>query len=269
MTLSTKKQIEELFNINILGNGKQPMLFAHGYGCDQNMFRFLYPYFENKYKIVLFDYIGAGNSDVSAYSQEKYSSLDSYADDILTICNHLDLKNVIFIGHSVSAMIGVLASNKAPALFSKLIMIGPSPRYINDANYTGGFDEAAIEELLETLESNYLGWSTTMAPVIMGNSDRPALGEELSASFCSTNPEIAKNFARATFLSDNRTDLKAVTVPCLILQCKKDIIAPIAVGEYTANAVQNGKLKILNATGHCPNLSAPEETAIAIQEFLD
>ncbi|MAM29981.1 MAG: alpha/beta hydrolase [Flavobacteriaceae bacterium] len=269
MTSNKKKRIEDLFNINVLGSGEQPMLFAHGYGCDQNMFRFLYPYFEKEYKAVLFDYIGAGNSDISAYSHEKYSSLDSYADDIVTICEHLKLKNVIFVGHSVSAMIGVLASNKAPALFSKLVLIGPSPRYINDAHYTGGFDETAIEELLETLDSNYLGWSTTMAPVIMGNSDRPALGEELSASFCSTDPEIAKNFARATFLSDNRKDLKSVAVPCLILQSKKDIIAPIAVGEYTANAVQNGRLKILEATGHCPNLSAPKETAEAILEFLD
>ncbi len=268
MTASANRDIEQLFNINVLGKGKQPMLFAHGYGCDQNMFRFLHPHFEKDYKIVLFDYIGAGNSDTSAYSFEKYSSLEAYADDILTICEHLNLTDVIFVGHSVSAMIGILAANKAPSVFSKMVMIGPSPRYINDEGYVGGFEESAIKELLETLDSNYLGWSQTMAPVIMGNGDRPELGEELSNSFCSTDPEIAKNFARATFLSDNRDDLKSVTVPCLVLQCKQDVIAPITVGEYTANTLPNASLTILDATGHCPNLSAPEETAKAMKDFL-
>ncbi|WP_432410989.1 alpha/beta fold hydrolase [Rasiella sp. SM2506] len=268
MNSSSSPNINQLFNINVLGNGDQAMVFAHGYGCDQNMFRFLYPYFEKEYKIILFDYVGAGNSDITAYSHEKYSSLDAYAEDLITVCNHLDLTDVIFVGHSVSAMIGVLASNKAPSLFSKMILIGPSPRYINDTNYKGGFDETAIQELLETLDSNYLGWSTTMAPMIMRNNDRPELGEELSTSFCSTDPEIAKNFARATFLSDNREDLKLVTVPCLVIQSKKDIIAPIEVGTFTANALKYGSLKILNSTGHCPNLSAPEETAKAIQKFL-
>ena len=268
MKSSKNTSIEQLFNINVLGNGSQPMLFAHGYGCDQNMFRFLYPYFENDYKIVLFDYIGAGKSDITAYSKDKYSSLEAYADDIITICKELELRDVIFIGHSVSAMIGVLAANKSPETFSKMIMIGPSPRYIDDETYKGGFEELSIMELLETLDSNYLGWSQTMAPVIMGNADRPHLGEELSSSFCSTDPEIAKNFARVTFLSDNRKDLHSVSVPCLIIQCKQDVIAPIEVGEYTAKNLKNGKLKIINATGHCPNLSAPKETAEAIKEFL-
>ncbi len=260
--------IEERFNINILGNGTQPMLFAHGYGCDQNMWRFVYPHFEQDYKIILFDYIGAGKSDLSAYSNNKYDSLQAYADDIISICKHLNLKDVIFVGHSVSAMIGVLANKKAPTLFSKMVMVGPSPRYINDENYNGGFEESSIQELLTTLDSNYLGWSQTMAPVIMGNDDRPHLGEELSNSFCSTDPEIAKNFARVTFLSDNRADLPAIKIPCLILQCRNDVIAPIEVGEYTAKSIPNSTLKILNATGHCPNLSAPEETTAAIKEFL-
>lgn len=260
--------IEERFNINILGNGTQPMLFAHGYGCDQNMWRFVYPHFEQDYKIILFDYIGAGKSDLSAYSNNKYDSLQAYADDIISICKHLNLKDVIFVGHSVSAMIGVLANKKAPTLFSKMVMVGPSPRYINDENYNGGFEESSIQELLTTLDSNYLGWSQTMAPVIMGNDDRPHLGEELSNSFCSTDPEIAKNFARVTFLSDNRADLPAIKIPCLILQCRNDVIAPIEVGEYTAKSIPNSTLKILNAIGHCPNLSAPEETTAAIKEFL-
>lgn len=268
MNFAETSDINKIFNINIIGKGQQPILFAHGYGCDQNTYRFLYPYFEEDYKIILFDYIGAGNSDVSAYSKEKYSSLEGYAEDIITICDYLTLEDVIFIGHSVSAMIGVIAANKRPDIFDKMVFIGPSPRYINDAEYNGGFEDSAIEELLETLDNNYLGWSKAMAPAIMGNSDRPQLGEELTTSFCSTDPEIAKNFARATFLSDNREDLKSVSVPCLILQCKHDIIAPHFVGEYTAKNLQFGTLKVLEATGHCPNLSAPEETAAAIKEFL-
>lgn len=267
--INPNTNIDKLFNINILGKGTQPILFAHGYGCDQNMWRFVYPYFEDEYKIILFDYIGAGKSDLSAYSKKKYNSLQGYADDIVAICEYLNLKDVIFVGHSVSSMIGVLANNKKPSLFSKMILIGPSPRYINDTDYKGGFEESDIMELLTTLDNNYLGWSKAMAPVIMGNEDQPHLGEELTTSFCTTHPEIAKNFARVTFLSDNRTDLKAIAIPCLILQCKKDIIAPMEVGEYTAKSIKNSSLKILEATGHCPNLSAPEETADAIKDFLE
>ena len=268
MQTSPNSKINRLFNINTYGKGTQPMLFAHGFGCDQNMFRFLYPYFEEDYKIILFDYIGAGKSDASVYSAEKYGTLSSYADDVIDICNSLELSDVIFVGHSVSSMIGVLASNKQPDLFSKLILIGPSPKYINDGDYTGGFEEDAILDLLETLDSNYLGWSQSMAPVIMGNDDRPELGEELSNSFCRTDPEIAKNFARITFLSDNREDLKKVELPCLIIQSKQDVIAPIEVGKYTARELKNGTLTIIDATGHCPNISAPEVTAAAIKEFL-
>lgn len=269
MSTYQSKDVKKTFNIKILGKGTQPMVFAHGYGCDQNMWRFVYPYFEEEYKIVLFDYIGAGNSDISAYSKEKYNSLESYASDVLAICEHLKLKDVIFVGHSVSAMIGLLASIKKPSIFSKMILIGPSPCYINKENYVGGFDKESIDELLEALDSNYLGWSQNMAPVIMGNEDRPQLGKELSNSFCNTDPEIAKNFARVTFLSDNREDLKKVSHPCLVLQCSQDVIAPTEVGQYVADTVENSTLKILKATGHCPNLSAPEETAEAIKDFLE
>lgn len=269
MKFNQCSDISEAFNITVSGKGTQPLLFAHGYGCDQNMWRFLYPTFEAQYKIILFDYIGAGDSDISLYSKEKYNSLQAYADDIITICEHLKLKDVILIGHSVSAMIGILASLKAPTLFSKMVLIGPSPCYINKDNYIGGFDRNSIDELLEALDSNYLGWSQNMAPVIMGNPARPQLGKELSNSFCNTDPEIAKNFAKVTFLSDNRADLNKVTTPCLVLQCSQDLIAPIQVGEYVAKTIKNGTLKILKATGHCPNLSAPEETAKAILEFLE
>ncbi len=268
MKASDKSGIYQKFNINVLGSGTQPMMFAHGFGCDQNMFRFLYPYFQDDYKIILFDFVGAGKSDLSAYDSEKYNSLQAYADDVLSICEALELSEVVYVGHSVSAMTGILASIKKPDYFSKLVLIGPSPRYINDGSYNGGFEESAILELLDTLDSNYMGWSQAMAPVIMGNEDRPHLGEELSNSFCQADPEIAKNFARVTFLSDNRDDLKKVSVPSLIIQCKQDVIAPIAVGEYINENIGPSTLKIIDATGHCPNLSAPEETAKAMQDFL-
>ncbi|HYO00117.1 MAG TPA: alpha/beta hydrolase, partial [Actinomycetota bacterium] len=214
------------------------------------------------------DYVGAGGSDPAAYDPARYASLESYADDVLAICHELDLEKVVFIGHSVSSMIGVLAANKEPELFDKLVMVGPSPRYINEGEYVGGFGEADILELLESLESNYLGWSSTMAPVIMGNPDRPELGAELEASFCRTDPKIARDFARVTFLSDNRADLQKLKVPTLVLQCRNDASAPIGVGEYVRDAISSSTYVLLDATGHCPHLSMPERTAEAIASFV-
>ncbi|MCU1676186.1 MAG: Hydrolase of specificity RsbQ, partial [Frankiales bacterium] len=244
------------------------MLFAHGFGCDQNMWRHVAPHFEDRFRVILFDYVGAGRSDSSAYDAEKYSSLSGYADDVVAICRELALHDVIFVGHSVSSMVGALASLQEPDRFAKLVMVGPSPRYIDDGTYTGGFSEADITELLESLDSNYLGWSSAIAPVIMGNPDRPALGEELTESFCRTDPELAANFARATFLSDNRDDLPRITTQTLILQCSNDVIAPVAVGEYVRDAIPNSSYVVLDATGHCPNLSAPEATTAAIDTFV-
>jgi sigma-B regulation protein RsbQ len=244
------------------------MLFAHGFGCDQNMWRFVAPAFESDHKVILFDHVGAGRSDLSAYDPERYSTLAGYAGDVIAICRALDLKDVIYVGHSVSAMIGVLAAVRAPELFARLVLVGPSPRYINDDGYVGGFDRSAIDELLDSLDSNYLGWSTAMAPVIVGNPDRPELGEELTESFCRTDPDIARRFARVTFLSDNREDLANATTPALVLQCANDVIAPVQVGEYVRDAMPNATMTMLNATGHCPNLSSPEETVSAIRQFL-
>lgn len=255
-------------NVKVLGKGTQPMLFAHGYGCDQNMWRYVYPAFEEDYKVVLFDHTGAGNSDETQYSFEKYSNLEGYAEDILEICDELDLSNVILVGHSVSSMIAVLAATAEPERFSNLILIGPSPRYINDEGYFGGFNRLDIDGLMDALDSNYLGWAAQMAPVIMGNGERPELGEELTNSFCRTNPTIAKHFAQVTFLSDNRSDLRSVNVPTLIIQCSEDVIAPKEVGEYVHKNIPNSSFSVLKATGHCPNLSAPEETIEVIQEFL-
>jgi sigma-B regulation protein RsbQ len=244
------------------------MMFAHGFGCDQNMWRYVAPAFEDRFQTVLFDHVGAGGSDLKAYDAKKYSTLDGYADDVVEIGKELGLKGAVFVGHSVSAMIGLLASLKAPGMFKSLILVGPSPRYINDGEYIGGFEQPQISELLSFLAENHMGWSAAMAPVIMGNAERPQLGEELTNSFCRTDPEIAKQFASVTFNSDNRADLEKVKIPTLILQCSEDVIAPLAVGQFVHKHIPNSELVILNATGHCPNLSAPDEVISAMRGFV-
>ena len=249
--------------------GAQPLLFAHGFGCDQHMWRYVAPHFEDRYTVVTFDHVGAGASDLSAYDPARHASLAGYAQDVLTIVHELELRDVVLVGHSVSAMIGVLASTAEPDRFAGLVLVCPSPRYLDDDGYTGGFTRPDIAELLESLDSNYLGWSSAIAPAIMGNPDRPELGAELTASFCRTDPDIARRFARVTFLSDDRAALPRVTVPTLVLQCTQDVIAPVAVGEYVRDAVPGARLVMLDATGHCPHLSAPEATTAAIAGFVD
>jgi sigma-B regulation protein RsbQ len=261
--------IRERNNVTLHGDpSARPIVFAHGFGCDQNMWRFVEPAFRDDYQTVLFDYVGAGHSDLSAYDPERYASLDGYARDVVEICEELDLVDAVFVGHSVSAMVGALASIAAPQRIGALVMVGPSPRYIDDESYVGGFTAADIDGLLESLDSNYLGWSSAMAPVIMGNPERPELGAELTESFCRTDPEIQRRFARATFLSDNRADLERVKVPTLVLQCTDDVIAPDAVGRYVADQIAGSRLVKLSASGHCPNLSAPAETTEAIRAFV-
>jgi sigma-B regulation protein RsbQ len=256
-------------NVHISGSGTQPMMFAHGFGCDQNMWRFMTPAFEDDYRVVLFDYVGSGKSDLSAYDASRYSRLDGYAQDILDVVHAADLHDVILVGHSVSSIISVLAANREPERFAHLIMVGPSPRYINDPpDYVGGFERAEIEGLLEMMDKNYIGWANFLAPAIMKNPDRPELGEELTESFCSTDPEIARRFAEATFFADNRADLALLSVPSLILQCSEDIIAPQAVGEYTHDQLPGSTFRQMSATGHCPHMSHPEETIRAVMEYL-
>jgi sigma-B regulation protein RsbQ len=256
-------------NITFAGreDGRLVML-AHGFGCDQNMWRLVLPELQRQSRILLFDQVGAGRSDLSAWNPQRYGSLDGYADDVLRICHELDLRDVVFVGHSVSAMIGVLAVNREPDRFAALVLLTPSPRYIDDADYHGGFSRADIDELLDSLDSNYLGWSATMAPVIMGDPDRPELGQELADSFCRTDPTIARTFARATFLSDNRADLAAVSVPTLVVRCAVDAIAPPQVGAFVHARIPGSQLVTLDATGHCPQLSAPRATAHAIATFI-
>lgn len=257
-------------NVRVSGVAEgRPLMFAHGFGCDQNMWRFVAPAFEDRYRVVLFDYVGAGGSDHAAYDEARYATLGGYAADVLDIVRALDQEDVVFVGHSVSAMVGVLAANTAPERFSALVLVGPSPRYIDEEDYVGGFSATDIEELLVSLDSNYLGWSQAMAPAIMANSGRPQLGAELTESFCRADPEIQKRFARATFLSDNRGDLKEVQLPTLVLQCTDDVIAPDPVGQYVHQQIAGSVLVKLQARGHCPNLSAPDETVAAIRGFLE
>ncbi len=255
-------------NVKITGNGAIPMLFAHGFGCDQNMWRWITPSFERDYRIILFDYVGHGRSDFSAYDRTRYGSLDGYAGDVLEICEELNLRDVVFVGHSVSATIGILAAIREPERFRNMILIGPSPCYVNDGDYVGGFTRASIDELLDFLDSNHLGWSSAMAPAIMGNADRPELGAELANSFCRTDPEVVKQFARVTFLSDVRNDLPKLKVPSLIIQCSDDMIAPTSVGQYMHRQLIASRLTILDANGHCPNLSEPEATVKAMNAYL-
>ena len=255
-------------NITIAGTGDKTMIFAHGFGCDQNMWRFVAPAFQTDYRTVLFDHVGAGGSDLSAYRPDKYASLEGYADDVVEICDELALRDAVFVGHSVSAMIGVLAAIERPELFDTLVLVGPSPCYLNDGSYLGGFNRSDIEGLLEVLENNYLGWSRSMAPVIMGNPDQPELSAELTESFCRTDPGIAKQFARVTFLSDNREDLALLSNPTLILQCSEDVIAPQSVGEFMHRNLPRSRFHQLAATGHCPHLSSPDETIEAIKSYL-
>jgi sigma-B regulation protein RsbQ len=257
-------------NVCVFGSGAQPMMFAHGFGCDQNMWRFITPAFEEEYRILVFDYVGAGKSDLGAYDPDRYSRLDGYADDVLEICEALQLEKVILVAHSVSSMVAVLAANREPQRFDRLVLVGPSPRYINDPpEYVGGFEHADIEGLLEMMDKNYIGWANFLAPAITQNPDRPELGQELAESFCSTDPVIARRFAEATFFADNREDLRRVQVPSLILQCSEDMIAPNEVGEYVHRQTPGSTLRMMRATGHCPHMSHPEETVQAIREYLN
>jgi len=255
-------------NVHVSGEGPATLFFAHGFGCDQNMWRLLAPAYSRQFKTVLFDLVGGGNSDLSAFNPDKYSTLQGYADDLVEIVREFAEGPAIVVGHSVSAMIGMLADLAAPGLITAHVMVGPSPCYINDGEYIGGFSREDIESLLDALESNYLGWSSTMAPAIMGAPEQPELGQELSNSFCRTDPEIAKHFARVTFLSDCREQLPRLTTPTLILQCDEDMIAPIAVGQYMHGVLPRSTLRIIENVGHCPHLSQPSASADAMDEFF-
>ncbi|MEB8345072.1 alpha/beta hydrolase [Flavobacteriaceae bacterium KMM 6898] len=255
-------------NVKIIGHGTQVLMFAHGFGCDQSMWRFVTPAFENEYKIVLFDYVGCGKSDISQYREDRYDSLYGYALDVLEICHELNLTDVNLVGHSVSSMIGMLASIQDPDRFRSLILVCPSACYINKNGYYGGFEEKDLHGLMEVMENNYVGWASFLAPVVMKNQERQELTQELEESFCSMDKEITENFARVTFFSDNRRELSNVKVPSLVLQCREDDIASEKVGEYVHNTIENSEIYYMNATGHCPHMSHPQETIDCMQRYL-
>jgi len=254
-------------NVTITGTGR-PVVFAHGFGCSQDMWRLVAPHFADEYQVILFDHVGSGGSDLSAYRPGKYDSLDGYADDLVEIVEQLDLTDAVFVGHSVGSIIGLLAANQIPERFAKLVLVNPSPRYVEAEGYAGGFTQADIDALLDSLDSNYFGWSRTIAPVIMGTPEQPELAEELTDSFCSTDPSIARHFARVTFLSDNRRDLDEVSVPTLVIQSSDDVIAPLPVGQYVAEHIADSALVVLPVSGHCAHLSAPEQVVAEIRAFL-
>ncbi len=254
--------------VTVSGNGENTIVFAHGFGCDQSVWRQLVPHFEASHRIVRFDHVGSGMSDLTAYTKTRYATLDTYAQDTLDIVEAFGAGAVTLVGHSVGATIAMLAAAQAQTSVANLVMIAPSPCYLNDGDYRGGFSRGDIDQLLEYLESNYIGWSAAYAPVIMGNPGRPELAEELDQSFCRMDPEIAKDFARATFLSDCRAVLPRVGVRSLVLQCSNDAIAPAFVGDYVARTMPNCRLAMLRATGHCPHQSAPDEVAAHIRAFL-
>lgn len=264
----SREAIRARNNVHVRGRGSRTLLFVHGFGCDQNMWRYVLPAFEEDYRCVLFDYVGSGKSDWSAYDPERYTTLKGYARDVLDVIEAFDLRDVIFVGHSVSAVVGLLAALEAPERFDRMVLIGPSPCYTNDGDYAGGFSRADLEGLLDLMDKNYIGWASFLAPVVMGTPNQPELVQELQESFCATDPRLTRAFARATFLSDNREDMRKVEVPALILQCSEDAIAPEAVGQWMARELRGSTYRKLAATGHCPHMSHPAETIQAIKEYL-
>jgi len=254
--------------VNITGSGDKAIVFLHGYGCDSGMWREVAPAFEKDFRVVTYDLMGYGKSAATHYDMVRYATLDGHADDLIAILEELQLKDVIAVGHSVSAMTIGLAATRRPDLIGRLVMICPSPSYANDSPYVGGFEQRDLLDLLDVLDVNYLGWAHEMAPQIMGASDRPELGKELADSFCQTDPDIAKHFARVTFLSDHRSDVQAIAQPTLVLQCQDDVLVPPAVRTWLMDNMQNIELVVLDATGHCPHVSYPEATTEALAKFV-
>jgi sigma-B regulation protein RsbQ len=268
MKFTTSSTVLQRNNVTVLGKGPATLMFAHGFGCDQNTWRYIIPAFQENYRIVLFDYVGAGKSDLNAFDPQRYNNLSGYAEDVIEICEHLKLQDVIFVGHSVSSMIGLLAVNKKSSYFKKIVFIGPSARYINAPDYEGGMELNDLEDLLEVMDSNYLGWSRALAPSIMGNPERPELGQALTESFCSTDPEIAKSFARVTFLSDNRADLRQLSIPSLTIQCQDDFLTSVTTATYINTHTPQNQLLLLESSGHCPHISDPAGVVNCINRFL-
>lgn len=256
-------------NVTVHGTSKNVLMLAHGFGCDQRMWRFVLPALAEHFTVVLFDYVGSGKSELSSFSVDKYSTLEGYATDVLEIISELDYEKVVFCGHSVSCMIGLIASLRSPEKFSELIMICPSPCFINDLpEYEGGFEKTDLQELMNLMDKNYIGWAEYLAPLVLGASSSKKLIGELSGSFCSTDPIVAKTFAQATFFSDHRQQLPQCVIKTLIIQSESDSLAPVSVGRYIHDRIEESELKIVEVEGHCVHMTEPSLTAGLITEFL-
>ena len=257
-------------NVHVIGEGERTFLLAHGFGCDQNMWQFLVPQLTGHGRLVLFDFVGSGRSDISAYSSERYSQLDGYARDVLEVMAHFADTPAVFVGHSVGASVGMIAADRQPELFSHLALVCPSPCFINDPpDYEGGFERSDLEELIDLMDQNYIGWAEYLAPLVAGaDADQEIVGT-LSGSFCSTDPIIARNFAMATFFSDQRALLPRIRQPSLILQSRTDTLAPVAVGRYMQQQIPNSHLVEVDAMGHCLHMTHPQQVSRALAQFLD
>ncbi|MYL23199.1 alpha/beta fold hydrolase [Halomonas alkaliantarctica] len=256
-------------NVTVRGQGERTLMLAHGFGCDQKMWRFLIPRLERHYTLVLFDYVGSGNSDTSAFDVERYARLEGYAQDILDICEALSLKDVTLIGHSVSSIIGLIACETAPERFSRLVMIAPSPSFQNHPpDYYGGFEQEDLQDLLDLMDMNYIDWANYLAPLVMDKQNGDTLVNELSDSFCSIDPVAAKTFAQATFTADYRHILPDTPCPTLIVQSKHDALAPQHIGHYMHDVMPHSTLLMIDTVGHCPHMSHPRQVLDAVLDFL-
>ena len=257
-------------NVKVVGKKNAPVLMlAHGFGCDQNMWRFILPELEYHYQIVLFDYTGSGNSLLTDYTVEKYSTLEGYAKDIIDIIDELQLKAVTIIAHSVSSTIASIASLDRPKIIKKIVMVCPSPCFLNiPPDYQGGFERSDLEELIGLMDKNYIGWANYLAPLVMGRSQSEELIGELSGSFCSTDPIVAKAFAQATFFSDHRHLLQKITCPVQILQSSSDALASISIGYYMAEKIVNSELVVIEAEGHCLHMTNYQKVTQVCLKFI-
>ena len=258
-------------DVRVLGPVDAPvMLMVHGFGCDQSMFRRLVPHLDDTFRVVLFDHVGSGGSDIDAYDPGQYDTLDRYVLDLIEVCDALALEDVTVVAHSIGAMMAIDAAVRRPGLFARMVLLAPSPSYLDDAatGYVGGMSRRDVDELLDSLDDNHLAWASAMAPVVMGGDNPAELTGELEDTFCRVDPRVMRTFARVTFLSDVRDLLPSVAVPSLIVQCSRDALAPLAVGSYLHAHLAHSELVVLEATGHVPQASAPDETARAILSYV-
>jgi sigma-B regulation protein RsbQ len=257
-------------HLAVIGEGPRTIVLAHGFGCDQRAWRHVAADLARDHRVVLFDHMGCGRSDAAQWTPQRYATLNGYAQDVVDICAQLPWRDLVYVGHSISGSIGILAAIAAPQYFDRLILVGPSPRFLNDPpDYMGGFEREDILAMLDLMDRNRIGWANYLAPVAMKNDDRPELSRELADNLCAGDPAIIRHFAEVVFMSDVRAELPKLTRPALILQCADDAIASGEVGAYLHQHLRGSRLRLMKATGHLPHLSHPQETIEMIRAELD